>query len=89
MANQPHTKRDQGGQKDKDSGGGKGNPAKNSPGKTSQGGGSEGKNDSQPRICAAGRRTGLRSERAEWALVRPGPRGSGRTMTVHPFTSIP
>jgi hypothetical protein len=47
MANQPHTKRDQGGQKDKASGGGKSNPAKNSPGKTAQGGGgSKGKNDS-------------------------------------------
>ena len=46
MANQPHTKRDQGGQKDTGSGGGKGNPAKNAPGKPSQGGGSKGKNDS-------------------------------------------
>jgi hypothetical protein len=46
MANQPHTKRDQGGQKEQGSGGGKGNPAKNSPGKGSQGGGSKGKNDS-------------------------------------------
>jgi hypothetical protein len=45
MANQPRTKRDQGGQKDQGSGGGKGNPAKNSPGKPSTGG-AKGKNDS-------------------------------------------
>ncbi len=46
MANQPHTKRDQGGQKDSSSGGSKGNPAKDVPGKPSQGGGSKGKKDS-------------------------------------------
>jgi hypothetical protein len=45
MANQPNTKRDQGGQKEQGSGG-KGNPAKNAPGKPSNGGGSKGKNDS-------------------------------------------
>jgi len=42
--NQPHTKRDAGGQGDKQ--GAKSNPAKDSPGHKSQSGGSKGKNDS-------------------------------------------
>jgi hypothetical protein len=46
MANQPHTKRDQGGQKEKGSAAGKTTPAKGSPGKSSEGGGAKGKNDS-------------------------------------------
>ena len=44
-SNQPHTKRDVGGQADKTQAKG-GNPAKDPPGKPSQGGGSKGKNDS-------------------------------------------
>ena len=46
MANQPHTKRDQGGQKEQGSGGGKSNPAKGEPGTPSKPGGSKGKKDS-------------------------------------------
>lgn len=43
--NQPHTKRDEGGQGDKQKAKG-GNPAKDKPGQNSQGSGSKGKNDS-------------------------------------------
>jgi len=43
-SNQPHTKRDVGG--DKGDGKSKGNPAKDQPAKPAQGGGSKGKNDS-------------------------------------------
>lgn len=49
-SNQPHTKRDVGGQDDKakgsGGGGGNANPPKDQPAKTSQSGGSKGKNDS-------------------------------------------
>jgi hypothetical protein len=44
-SSQPHTKRDVGGQGDKTQGK-SGTPPKDQPGKTSQGGGSKGKNDS-------------------------------------------
>ena len=43
--NQPHTKRDEGGQGDSQKGK-DANPAKNQPGQKSQSGGSKGKNDS-------------------------------------------
>ena len=44
-SNQPHTKRDVGGQAEQSKQKG-GNPAKNQPGKPSEGGGTKGKNDS-------------------------------------------